>query len=124
MTLISTKPMLRNGYLNGRLTEPRMNVLEREDAWLLELAAPGLHKEDFRIETEAGRLRISARKEAEAAQGEEVLRREFGEYDFEKSFKLSDKVKVEGISASYEAGVLRLTLPKAEEAKPRKVAVR
>jgi len=124
MTLIRTKPMLRNGYPAGYLSEPSMNVLERDDAWMVELAAPGLEKEDFQLEVADGRLHIRAKKDKAPGEGEAFLRREFGGFDFEKTFKLSEKVDAEGISASYEAGILRIALPKAEDAKPRKVDVR
>jgi HSP20 family protein len=123
MTLLCTKPLLRNGYPAGSLSEPSMNVLEREDAWVLELAAPGLEKEDFELEVAEGRLHIRAKKDMAPGEQETFLRREFGGYDFEKTFRLSEKVEAEGISASYEAGILRLTLPKAENAKPRKVDI-
>jgi len=94
-------------------SQPTVNVIETDKAFRLELAAPGLEKGDFHLNIEKNHLKISVKKEQEEmAEGEKFTRREFAYTSFERSFKLSDKVDQEAISASYEQGILNIHVPK------------
>jgi len=95
-------------------SQPSVNIKEAEDLFLLELAAPGLKKEDFNIEIEQDQLILSAEKESTK---EEYSRREFNYSSFTKTFHLDQTIDSDKISAQYEDGILSMTLPKKEEAK-------
>jgi HSP20 family protein len=111
-------------------TLPAVNIRETADNFEVEMAAPGMKKEDFKIELEGNELRIGSehRSENETKDGERFTRREFSYQSFQRSFTLpKDVVDVEQINASYENGVLRLLIPKKEEAKqkpPRMIEVK
>lgn len=111
------------GFATGT-TLPAVNIKETEDMFSIEVAAPGLEKDDFTVEVNNGMLTVSAEKEAEMEEkdGEEVTRREFNFTSFRRALALPDSVKEDGITAKYKNGVLFLTLPKMAEAKtkPRK----
>ena len=93
---------------------PALNIKETEKDYQIELAAPGMEKSDFKISIEKEHLTISTeRKEEKSEDTENYTRREFGYFSFKRSFELpQDKVEVESIEAKYEAGVLRLSIPK------------
>ena len=97
---------------------PSVNITENTDSFLLDIAAPGLEKDDFNINLEENTLTISAeRSSEEKTKDEEVVRREFNYTSFQRSFRLPTTVDADKINASYNKGVLRLTIPKKEEAK-------
>ncbi len=102
-------------------TVPSVNISENADVFLLEVAAPGLEKKDFTITVDHDQLVISCSKEKETEDREEGkwTRKEFSYHSFKRSFNLSDRIDVEHIIASYEHGILKVTLPKKEEAKER-----
>ncbi len=105
-----------------------VNIAETEDNFRVELAAPAWTKADFNIELDNDVLTIHAKKEAtEAKEGEKFLRREFVAKELKRTFNLPDTIDTAAISAEYVNGILTLTLPKKEEAKPqapRKVAIK
>ena len=127
---------LTNGFLNeffnrgvadfiggdALLSQPATNVIETNDAYKVELAAPGFDKKDFLLNIENGHLTIEAKhetkKEEKSETGERFLRREFRYESFKRSFKLPQTVNIEAIAAVYEQGVLTVAIPKKEEAKP------
>ncbi len=96
---------------------PAVNVLESEDAFQIELAAPGLKKEDFKVKIHENTLTISTEKTTETTG--KYTRREFNFSTFKRSFTLPKTVDGEQIVATYTDGVLGLVLPKKEEAKPK-----
>ncbi|OAV44467.1 Hsp20/alpha crystallin family protein [Lewinella sp. 4G2] len=101
---------------------PAVNITEMDDAFALELLAPGRKRDLFNIAFNEGTLEISYTSEAagETTDAGTVRRREFELKDFTRSFKLDDTViDDEAINATYEDGVLRLTLPKREQALPK-----
>lgn len=102
------------------VTTPSVNVSEDNENVVLEVAAPGLDKKDFNITVEKDQLIISATKEAQAEDKEEGkwTRKEFNYQSFKRSFHLSDKIETDKIEAEYNNGILKLVLPKKEEAKP------
>ena len=97
---------------------PPVNIVETENAYLLEVAAPGYEKADFTIKLENNLLTISTEKqEASKTQQVKVVRKEFGIKSFKRSFTLDEKIEVTAIEAKYENGILLLNLPKKEVAK-------
>lgn len=95
---------------------PSVNVTQSENGFNIELAAPGLNKEDFKINVEKDRLTVSSEKQHEEEVTEEKFtRREFNYSSFSRSFYLPKSIDREAIEASYENGVLRLSLPKKQE---------
>ena len=83
----------------------------------LEIAAPGMKKEDFNVVIEQDLITISAQKHTEESQDGKYTKREFSFKSFKRSFALPDYVRRDGIEATYIDGVLYLTIPKVEEAK-------
>lgn len=111
-----------NNFSQAGTTLPSVNVRADADAFHIELAAPGMSKEDFRIELDKQVLTITGkRKEAHAEDPAQhrYTRREFSYQSFSRSFRLpSEVVENDRIEARYEAGILQITLPKKETAKP------
>ncbi len=100
---------------------PAVNISEDEDNFTLDLAAPGLSKEDFKIEINDRILSISAEQKTESETDEKKFRRkEFSYTTFKRSFRLPKLVNGDAIEARYEDGVLSLQIPKLEEAKPKR----
>lgn len=98
-------------------TTPAVNVKDLEHNFHLEVAAPGLNKEDFKIEVENGILTISAEKRKSAEdQTDNYTRREFHFASFKRSFQLPEHVQEDQIKASYADGILTIDLPKNEKA--------
>ena len=101
-------------------TIPAVNIKETTEAFVVEMAAPGMKKEDFRVELDGNNLTITSemQNEADVKEGERYTRREFSYQSFERSFTLpKNVVDVDQINAKYENGVLHLLIPKREEAK-------
>ena len=102
-------------------TLPSVNVAENIGEFKIEVAAPGFEKGDFIIEVDNDVLTISSEKQIENEQkdGERVTKREFSYQSFSRSFTLPVLVESENIIAKYENGILNITIPKKEEAKPK-----
>ncbi len=99
---------------------PPVNIRENENGFTVELMAAGLKKEDFNIEVDNDLLTISAEIKAEAKEeGGKFTKREFGLASFKRSFHLPETVNEESINAVYQDGILKLALPKKEEALPK-----
>src|SRR5579872_7210129 len=97
---------------------PPVNVHETAEAYHLELAAPGRTKEDFKLTVDNGQLVVSFEKKEETkTEDYKTIRKEFSFKSFKRSFDLDDQVDANGIQAKYENGVLKLLLPKKEQAK-------
>ncbi|MDB2328202.1 Hsp20/alpha crystallin family protein [Flavobacteriaceae bacterium] len=100
-------------------TMPAVNIKELDSQFEIELAVPGIQKEDFAIEVEEGILSISSTQEEEQVNEKgKFTRREFSYNSFRRSFTLPDSVDPTKIDASYSNGVLRVLLPKHKEAQP------
>jgi len=94
---------------------PAVNVEEDEKGYLIEVAAPGLEKEDLKVSVNDGVLTISSEKKFEKEDKKDsYIRREFGYTSFSRSFTLPDEVDSEKISAKHKNGVLHVTIPKTE----------
>ena len=105
-------------------TLPAVNIKENDNEYEIEVAAPGMRKEDFKVNYDNGRLTISSerKEEKKESNGEKVARREFSYQSFQRSFTVTeDTVNTDRIGAKYADGILYVTLPKSEQAKPRPV---
>ncbi|MCX2742962.1 Hsp20/alpha crystallin family protein [Mangrovivirga sp. M17] len=100
---------------------PRTDIYETEKDFIMELSVPGMEKKDFKIDLDDDVLLISGERKREDKEGVKYHRNEqlFG--SFEKSFKMTEVINKENIKASYDAGILRITLPKIEKKETKKV---
>ena len=100
-------------------TVPAVNIKELDSQFEIELAVPGMNKDDFEIEVEDGVLSISSTQEEEQVNEKgKFTRREFSYSSFRRSFTLPDSVNPTKIDAAYKEGVLLVLLPKHKEAQP------
>lgn len=105
-------------WTNWRTKVPATNIRETEEAYIIEVAAPGLKKNDFIVNVEKGMLEIKVEKEQEKKEEEgNYTRREYSYTNFSRAFSLPESVDGENIKARYEDGVLNVTLPKLPETK-------
>ncbi|GJM34882.1 MAG: heat-shock protein [Saprospiraceae bacterium] len=104
------------------ISHPSVNVVESDNNFRIELAAPGFEKENFELKVERGYLKLSAstsEKKEEVEEGK-YKRREFNYVSFSRSFQLPESVDTENVVAIYEKGILVVTLPKKAEAQVEK----
>jgi len=109
-------------FAGSNSTLPAVNVSENEDEYKLDVAAPGMTKNDFKLNYDNGRLTISSerKEEKEEKDGETITRREFSYQSFQRSFSVPENViNADKITAKYDNGILHVTLPKCEEVKPK-----
>lgn len=92
-------------------TRPLANILEYTDKFQVQLAAPGLEKTDFKLSVDQNLLKVDVDKPKAESEAKKH-KHEFAYNKFNRHFKISDDVNKEGISASYDAGILTITLPK------------
>jgi HSP20 family protein len=112
---ILDEDFLVDGRFNGF---PPVNIVENKTDYAIEVAAPGLEKNEFKVQLDKNILTISVDKKenVEKEEGRQV-RKEFSHRAFKRSFTLDDKIDVDNIAAKYDNGILKLTLPKKEEVK-------
>lgn len=127
----STLPGLWDGFFNRDVfgwdsnfigegqSMPAVNIKEKDDQFEVEMAAPGMKKSDFKIQLDGTALTISSENRTENKEEDgEYSRREFSYQSFYRTFHLpKDVVDSDKIKARYEDGVLKLEIPKREEAK-------
>lgn len=108
-----------HNFSDTNTTLPSVNILEDKDKYEVELAAPGFVKKDFRIQLDNDVLTISSEKkvENETKKGQQFTRREFSYQSFNRSFTLPNTADGERIEAKYDNGILKVFIPKKEEAK-------
>jgi len=99
---------------------PAVNVKETDDDFVIEVAAPGMDKNDFKVNFKNNVLTISSEKKNETEEKKEsYTRREFSYQSFQRSFTVAENAVVgDKIAAKYNNGILHITLPKREEVKP------
>ena len=114
---------INTNHKPGLISRPTVNIIENDGSYVLELAAPGLEKEDFEISVEKEVMTISVAKDLNMDETARFKRREFGNYQFKRSFRLPDTINTEAIEAKYEAGVLKLALPVKEEVAPKRIEI-
>lgn len=103
---------------------PAMDIIERDNEFVVRADLPGVKKEDIDVTLENGVLTLSAQVQDEAEQkGEHLIRRERHHGRYMRSLRLGTQVDTARIKAQYRDGVLELVLPKAEEVKPKKITV-
>lgn len=111
----------RRPFAENSLTIPSVNVKEEENRFEIQVAAPGIKKQDFKINLDRNVLRISSENKSE---NEEVdkdgkfTRREFNYSSFSRSFTLPEQVETDRIEATYEDGILKVSVPKKEIQSP------
>lgn len=120
---------LNNDLMDWNLTNfsginsslPAVNVKENENEFLIEVAAPGMKKEDFKISLDNNLLTISSeKKEEKEEKNEKFNRREFAYHSFQRSFTIAqNSIDSSKITAKYEEGILNIVLPKRDEVKPK-----
>ena len=108
-------------FSNTNTTIPSVNIKENADAFVVEVAAPGFEKGDFKIELNLNTLSISSEKkvENETREGEVFTKREFSYQSFSRSFTLPQIADGDRIEANYQNGIHTVLIPKREEAKPK-----
>lgn len=128
-------PSIFNDFLNNdwlverrNTTAPAVNIIENDDEYKIEVAAPGMTREDFKVHiNEDNELIISMEKRSEEKDEEKrhkgtYLRREFSYTQFQQSLLLPDNVVREKISAKVENGVMSIDIPKKKETEASAVA--
>jgi len=101
---------------------PAVNISETNDNFKIDVAAPGLGKDNFKIQVDNDVLSISGnRKEEKNEENTRYTRREFSYGSFKRSFNLPENVEADKVNAYFENGVLSLSIPKKEEAKRKPV---
>lgn len=127
-------PSLLNRFFEGDLmdwsssnfaginsTLPAVNIKETDHDYLIEVAAPGMKKDDFKVNYDNGRLTISSEKKEENEEKEGTYtRKEYSYQSFQRSFTVPENiVNGEKINAKYSEGILHIALPKRDEVKPK-----
>ena len=111
-----------SNFASNNSTLPAVNIKEDDNEFMLEVAVPGMKKDDFHLNYENGRLTISSehKNETEQKEGEKITRREFSYQSFQRSFTVPQSiVDADKIKASYNDGILNVRLPKKDEVKPK-----
>ena len=102
-----------------------MDVIEKDTAYELRIAIPGLTKEDIKVDVKSGCLTVEAKKD-KLNEDENYIYKGLSSYEFNRSFSDLDenlKVDMENISSKYRNGLLTISLPKKKEALPREISV-
>ena len=103
---------------------PRTDIYEAEDEIILALDMPGINENAFELTLEKNILNVKGYAQIKDPDEYTLTHVEYETGDYERSFRVSDAIAKDKIEAVYKDGVLRLTLPKAEQAKARKIAVK
>ena len=108
-------------FSNTNTTLPSVNIKENPDAFTVEVAAPGFDKNDFKLELNHNTLTVSSEKkvESETKENEVFTKREFSYQSFSRSFSLPLTADGDKVEAAYDKGILTVSIPKKEEAKPK-----
>lgn len=115
---------LQGEEVSNRGWVPPVDIQETEDAYRLLAELPGLTKDDISITLENNVLRLSGERKFEKDVKKESFHRIERTYGaFSRAFSLPQQVNPEGVQAAFENGVLTITVPKAEQAKPRKISI-
>ena len=105
-------------------TVPKVNIIESNEDFKVEMAVPGMNKEDFHLELDNDTLTIWSEigpDENQMGLHSKVLRKEYDYHAFKRSFYLPNTVDIDSIEAKYQDGILSLMIPKKEEAKKKPV---
>jgi HSP20 family protein len=113
----------QQGLTRERTISPRASVYETPEAVILELEMPGVAKDGIDVRVENDELTVSGRRILPTGDGLELIHQERLPFSYRRAFILSDRIDPGNISAACNNGVLKLTLPKSAEAKPRKITI-
>lgn len=108
----------------GRTFIPAVDIFEKDDMTVIVADMPGVAPDDVDVTLERQVLTLTGRVKAHAPEGYRRVTSEYREGDYHRVFTLSDAVDQDEIKADFRHGVLRLELPRAAEAKPRKIPVK
>jgi len=109
----------------GRVWAPALDISERKDAYVVTVEVPGVSADDLDITLEDGLLTIQGERQFSQESTEQQFHRVERRYgSFRRSITLPSQVQADAIEASFENGVLEVVVPKAEEAKPKKISVK
>jgi HSP20 family protein len=111
------------GTIPVRVFVPTADIYETQDALKVVLEMPGVEKGNVDVHVEDGILNVEGRLDLTKYQGLQPLYTEYNIGHYSRSFRLSNKINQDKIGAELKEGVLSLTLPKVEEAKPRTIQV-
>ena len=118
-----------SNYSDTNTTIPAVNIKETAENYEVQVAAPGMTKDDFKVELDGNSLTISSEKsqQNEQKEGERYSRKEFSYQSFQRTFNLQkDVVDIDKIQAKYDNGILHLLILKKEEVKqkpPRRIQI-
>ena len=120
-------PTLMMSNFNAGMTLPKVNIRETADSFFVDMAVPGMKKDDFTIDLEHQILSISSERSDESENNQEQYSlREYGYASFKRTFTLPESIEEAKIEATYSNGILSVHLPKKEEAKqkpPRTITI-
>ena len=108
---------------DGNTSAPALALWEEEGSYHVELEIPGVLADDLDVSVHGNRVTVKGERVEVAREGAKLHRREWGALEFARSFELPVDIDDKGVVAELDHGILRLTLPKAEGHKPRKVKV-
>lgn len=106
------------------LYRPVADIIEGKEGVVVQIEMPGVRSEDVEVSVERRVLTVRGRGRVTAPEGFRLVYSEYGEGDYERAFTLSQDIDEGRIAAAMKNGVLTLTLPRAEAAKPRKIEVK
>lgn len=122
VTKKDSQPTVENAERTRQYLSPRVDIVDTKDAYLLEAEMPGVTKEGLEILLEGNELTLVGRRN-HVPSTTELVYRESSPRDFRRVFELDPTIDVSKIEAKLEDGVLRMTLPKTEQVKPRRITV-
>jgi HSP20 family molecular chaperone IbpA len=111
------------GTIPARVFVPTADIYETSDALRVILEMPGVERDNIEVRVEAGTLTVGGRLDLSKYQGLQPLYTEYNVGHYSRSFQLSNRIDQDKIAAELKDGVLSLSLPKAEEAKPRTIQI-
>lgn len=117
------RPYLHGPAFTLGTNSPRINLLENGDKFEVRAELPGISKDDISIKIQGNYLEISGKRAIEPPEGYKLHRNERSSTTFSRSFTLPDEVDAEKVDATLKDGILYLTLPKSEAAKPRQITI-
>jgi len=112
----------RSGPTDGRVVPPT-DLWETDDAFVVEMEVPGFRRDDLDVAIEKGALTVAGRRDIDAAEDRELHLQERSAGRFRRGFSLPASVRTDEVTAKVDHGVLRVHLPKAEEARTKKIEV-
>ncbi len=122
-TSAATAPAAEAPKRTFRTRTPRVDVSESADAYFVTADVPGVPMEAIEVTIKENRLELSAKRTAVEHEGHRSAFRQFGEGDYRRAFTIPEKIDRDGVHADLRDGVLRITIPKSQPAKPQKVRI-